>query len=245
MNLTIDIGNTSVKTALFKRNTISKASIHSSFTLSTLKEIVSENNGIENVILCTVRDYPDEWRSYLNTKFRLIELTEKTPLPIKNAYLTPATLGKDRLAAAIGANAIYQGKNVLSVTAGTCIIYDLVTKGVYKGGAISPGLYMRFHALHTFTDKLPLVEADTNYRNLVGRNTEESIRSGVQQGMIQEIEGTIKAYKAKYPDLQIIMSGGSLSWLRKSIKEKINPQPFLALKGLNVILTASLEKKKA
>jgi type III pantothenate kinase len=244
MNLTIDIGNTSVKTALFKRNTISKAVIHSSFTISTLKKIIADNASIENVALCTVRDYPEEWRSYLS-KFRFIELTEKTPVPIKNAYLTPATLGKDRLAAAIGANAIYPGKNVLSITAGTCIIYDLVTKGVYKGGAISPGLYMRFHALHTFTDKLPLVEVDINYRNLVGRNTEESIRSGVQQGMIQEIEGAIKAYKAKYPGLQIIMSGGSLSWLRKSITEKINPQPFLALKGLNVILTASLEKKKA
>ncbi|HTA84424.1 MAG TPA: type III pantothenate kinase [Bacteroidia bacterium] len=244
MNLTIDIGNTSVKTAIFKGNSISKAIIHSSFTISTLKKIVAENPDIENVVLCTVRDYPKEWRSYLN-KFHFIELTEKTPVPIKNAYLTPSTLGKDRLAAAVGANAIYPGKNILSITAGTCIIYDLVTKGVYKGGAISPGLYMRFHALHTFTDKLPLVEANTNYRNLVGRNTEESIRSGVQQGMVQEIKGVIKAYKGKYPDLQIIMSGGSLSWLRKSIKEKINPQPFLALKGLNVILTASLEKKKA
>src|SRR5580704_13326614 len=141
MNLTIDIGNTSVKTALFRGNKISKASLHSSFTLSTLKEIVTNNAGIESVILCTVRDYPEEWRSYLN-RFRFIELTEKTPIPIKNAYLTPATLGKDRLAAAAGANAIYPGKNVLSITAGTCIIYDLVTKGVYKGGAISPGLYM-------------------------------------------------------------------------------------------------------
>jgi type III pantothenate kinase len=245
MNLTIDIGNTSVKTALFKGKVMSNAALHSSFTFSALKAITIKNKGIQNVMLCAVKDYPVEWKDYLRKNFNFIELTEKTPLPIKNDYLTPASLGKDRLASAVAANAIYPGKNVLAITAGTCIIYDFVDgKGTYKGGAISAGLNMRFKALHTFTGRLPLVEPDTTFKNLVGRTTEESIRSGTQQGMIQEIEGIIKAYKSKYADLQIIMSGGSLLWLKQSISEKINPQPFLALKGLNVILAACLSKKK-
>jgi len=245
MNLAIDIGNTSVKTALFKGNTLSKATVHQSFSFSTLKTLTAKKENIENVILCTVKDYPLEWKSYLNKNFHFIELNEKTPIPIKNDYLNPSTLGKDRLASAVGANSIYPGKNILSITAGTCIIYDLVDcKGVYKGGAISPGLTIRFKALHTFTGRLPLIEPDTKFKNLVGRTTEQSIRSGVQQGMAMEIEGMIKAYKSKYSNLHIIMSGGSMPWLKNSISEKINLQAFLTLKGLNVILAACLSKKK-
>ncbi len=245
MNLAIDIGNSSVKTAFFKGNAISKAAVHQSFSLSTLKALTAKKENIENVILCAVKDYPAEWKTYLNKNFKFIELDEKTPLPIKNDYLSPSTLGKDRLASAVGANFIYPGKNVLSITAGTCIIYDLVdNKGIYKGGAISPGLYMRFKSLHTFTGRLPLIEPDTKFKNLVGRTTEQSIRVGVQQGMTAEIEGMIKAYTSKYSNLQVIISGGSMPWLKISLSAKINPQPFLALKGLNVILAACLAKKK-
>jgi type III pantothenate kinase len=217
--------------------------MHSSFDLEKLKAVAHKS--IVNVVICSVKDYPVEWKKYLKENFHFIELDEKTPLPIKNNYTSPASLGKDRLAAAVGANTIYPGKNVLSVNAGTCITYDLVDKnGVYQGGGISPGLDMRFKALHTFTGKLPLIEADTKYKGLVGKTTEQSILTGVQQGMLTEIEGTISAYKSKYPGLQVIISGGSLSWLKKSLKAKINSQPFLTLKGLNVILASCLSKKK-
>jgi type III pantothenate kinase len=244
MNLAIDIGNTSVKTAVFKGTKISEALAHSNFDLKRLKAVA--HKGIVNVIVCAVKDYPVEWKKYLSSNFNFIELDEKTAVPIKNAYLNPSTLGKDRLASAIGSNAIFPGKNVLAINAGTCITYDFVDKnGVYKGGSISPGLEMRFKAMHTFTGRLPLIEADTNYKEIVGRTTEQSIRAGAQQGMLKEVEGIISAYKSKYPDLQIIVSGGSLPWLKKSLKGKINSEPFLTLKGLNVILASCLSKKKA
>ena len=160
-------------------------------------------------------------------------------------YLTPATLGKDRLAAAVGANSLYPGKNVLSISAGTCITYDFVdTSNTYKGGAISPGLDMRFKALHTFTGRLPLIEPDTKFKKLLGKTTEESMRIGAQLGMLKEVEGAINEYKQAFKDLQIIVSGGSAEWLKKNLQVKINTQPFLALKGLNVILAAYPEKKK-
>jgi type III pantothenate kinase len=116
-------------------------------------------------------------------------------------------------------------------------------KGVYQGGAISPGLDMRFKALHTFTGRLPLIEADTKFTALVGKTTQQSILAGAQQGMLKEIEGIIEAYKAKYKNLHVIMSGGSLPWLEKSLTPKINPQPFLVLKGLNVILASSFQNQ--
>jgi len=242
MNLTIDIGNTSVKTAVFKGSKISEATVHKAFDSKALKAVA--HKGIENVILCTVTAYPVEWKKHLADNFNFIEFGDKTVVPIKNNYQTPATLGKDRLACAVAANAMFPGKNVLTINAGTCITYDLIDqKGVYQGGAISPGLEMRFKAMHTFTDRLPLVEADTKFKALVGKTTEQSMRIGAQQGMLREIEGTIAAYKAKYPGLQIILSGGSHQWLKASLKGKINTQPFLTLKGLNVILASNLTKR--
>jgi len=239
MNLAIDIGNTHVKTALFKGNVMTKPLVHDSFSFETLKNIVEQNKGIENVILCTVKDYPTEWKKHLSAHFNFIELDSTTTVPIKNNYSSPKTLGKDRLATAIAVKYIHPKKNVLAITAGTCITYDFVdNKGIYRGGAISPGLDMRFKALHTFTGRLPLIEADTKFTALVGKTTEQSILSGVQQGMLKEIEGIIASYKKKYTNLQIVVSGGSLPWLQKSLACKINTQPFLVLKGLNVILAS-------
>jgi len=244
MNLAIDIGNTHVKTALFKGDIMTKAVVHKSFTLDTLRAIVVKNAGIRNAIICAVKDYPAEWKNYLKTQFNFIELSANTSVPIKNNYGTPATLGKDRLATAVAAKYILPEKNVLAVNAGTCITYDFVdNKGVYQGGAISPGLDMRFKALHTFTGRLPLIEADTKFTALVGKTTQQSILAGAQQGMLKEIEGIIEAYKAKYKNLHVIMSGGSLPWLEKSLTPKINPQPFLVLKGLNVILASSFQNQ--
>jgi len=242
MNLTIDIGNTSVKTAVFNGGKMSEAAVHKAFDFKALKVVA--HKGIVNVILCTVKAYPIEWKKYLADNFNFIEFGDKIPVPIKNNYKTPGTLGKDRLACAVAANALFPGKNVLTINAGTCITYDLVDKkGVYQGGAISPGLEMRFKAMHTFTDRLPLIEADTKFKALVGKTTEQSMRIGAQQGMLREIEGTIAAYKSKYPGLQIILSGGSHQWLKASLKGKINSQPFLTLKGLNVILASNLKKR--
>jgi type III pantothenate kinase len=243
MNLAIDIGNSRVKTAVFKGNKISAATVHEVFDLKKLKAITGK--GIKNVIVCAVKDYPAEWKHYLKQNFHFIELTDKTPIPIKNNYATPKTLGKDRLASAVAAHSISPNKNVLTINAGTCIIYDFIdSTGVYHGGSISPGLEMRFKALHTFTGRLPLIEAGQKFSGLVGKTTEQSILSGVQQGMIKEIEGIIEAYKKSFKGLQILVTGGSSPWLEKHLTGKINMEPFLTLKGLNVILALSHKKLK-
>jgi type III pantothenate kinase len=243
MNLTIDIGNSRVKTAVFKGTAISKATVHENFDLKKLKAVA--HKGIQNVIVCTVKDYPAEWKTFLKKNFNFIELSDKTPVPIKNNYATPATLGKDRLASAVAANSILPGKNVLAINAGTCITYDFVdSKGVYHGGSISPGVEMRFKALHTFTGRLPLVETEEKISALVGKTTKQSILSGVQQGILKEIEGVIGEYKKSFNNLQILITGGSSPWLKKHLAVKINMEPFLTLKGLNVILAFSHTQQK-
>lgn len=237
MNLTIDIGNSRVKAGIFAKGKLIKNSTHDSFNLSALKIIFKENPGIEKSILCSVKKYPAEIKRFLSANSHFIELTSYTTVPVKVAYKTPKTLGMDRLAAVCGAYSLYKGKNILVVNAGTCITYDFMDdKGVYKGGSISPGLEMRYKALNHYTDKLPLIAADKHFKKLTGTTTEESIKSGVQNGMIKEVEGIISEYQLGHKDLQIILTGGDMPWLLKSLKIKIKAEPYLVLTGLNVIL---------
>lgn len=244
MYLTIDIGNSRVKTALFKGSKISHAKVHENFDLTILKSVAVK--GVTHVIVCAVIGCPAEWKTFLKANFKLLELTNKTLLPIKNNYGTPDTLGKDRLSCAVASHTLFPKNNVLCINAGTCITYDFTdSKGVYHGGAISPGLSMRFKALHTFTGRLPLIEPDSTFNVLVGKTTKQSILTGVQQGMLKEIEAFITAYKKDHKSLQIVVTGGSLPWLKKHLTGKINYEPFFTLKGLNVILALSVTQPNA
>ena len=171
MNLAIDIGNSRVKTGLFVKDKLVKNDIYNSFSLNTVKSIFRQNPEIDNVILCSVKNYPPALKKFLSSHSRFIELTYKTPVPVKIAYKTPQTLGMDRLAAVCGAYAISKG-NILVINAGTCITFDFLDiKRTYKGGSISPGLVMRYKALHTFTGKLPLIIPDMKYNTLIGTDT--------------------------------------------------------------------------
>ena len=152
----------------------------------------------------------------------------------------PETLGRDRIAAAVAAHKAFPGKPTLAIDAGTCITFDLTTAdGEYLGGAISPGLEMRFKALHTFTDQLPLVTNRGGQPSLIGATTDASIRSGVENGARAEVRATMKQYSAQYQDLITVFTGGDMDDLMPkelSGKKRIFADPYLVLKGLNAIL---------
>lgn len=238
MNLTIDIGNSRVKTGLFVKDKLVNNNTYSSFSLNKLESIFTENPDINGSILCSVKKYPAAFKKFLSSHSRFIELNPQTQVPIKVAYKTPLTLGMDRLAGICGAHSICKKGNILVVNAGTCVTFDFMdSKSTYWGGSISPGIDMRYKALHTFTDKLPLIVADMKFKKLIGADTSESIKSGVQMGIIHEVDGIIQEYQLKYKDLTIILTGGSMPLLLKSLKSKIKAEPFLVLTGLNVILS--------
>ena len=194
------------------------------------------------MILSSVVEHNKNISEYLRTEFNFIELTGETKIPIENCYQSPQTLGKDRLASAVGANSLFRDQNVLSIDAGTCIKYDLVNaKNQYLGGGISPGIEMRFKALNQFTDKLPLL----NYKyfdKLIGQNSEESILSGVMNGVAEEVQGIISRYEKQYPDVKVVFTGGYMKFFEKIFnigsngKSNIFADAFLVLKGLNQIL---------
>jgi type III pantothenate kinase len=213
-------------------------------TVAHAKMLKDEQVQLNKAILSSVKPYDEELKQFLTENFeQFIELDHTTSLPIENLYETPETLGKDRLAAAVGANELFPDRNLLVIDAGTAITYDLVTdKNQFLGGNISPGLEMRFKSLYQFTGKLPLVEKNEDFQP-IGRNTIEAIRAGVQNGIIYELTQTIDFFNRNYQNLQIIMTGGDSNFFDKKLNYSIFVHFNLTLIGLNRILEYNAKKK--
>ena len=242
MNFTIDIGNTTTKIALFENNGIILAKTCEAFTAGLFKDL-DRKYEISNIIVSSVADNQTIINELQSAQCNIIEFDCNTPLPIKNEYKSPVSLGNDRLAAVVGANSIFPGSNVLVIDAGTAITYDIITdNAVYTGGNISPGMSMRFRALHKFTDRLPLVGQDVNYTGF-GDTTESAIISGVQKGIIYELEGYYEDAGRKYSNLKVILTGGDAKFFDKILKKRIFVEPNLVCIGLNTILEYNVENR--
>ena len=236
MNLIIDIGNTVAKLAAFDGDKLLEVVHDSNETLEQLPAFFRKYP-FRKAILATVIDLTADVRSRLDDlPVPVLYLGADTPLPVENLYETPRTLGYDRMAAVVGANALCPGRDLLVIDAGTCITYEFIDSlGRYHGGNISPGLQMRFKALHQFTGRLPLVEPDGRLLPL-GKDTETAIRSGILRGMEYEISGYIQSMKHKYPELLVFLTGGNEFSFDTNLKNIIFADKFLVLKGLNRIL---------
>ena len=242
MKLIIDIGNTRIKAAIFEQ----KARINS-YSFETVEELkkkaIFKGHKITHCMVATVVTETEELMRYLQPFVKPVLFTSQTPLPIKNLYKSPATLGSDRLLAAVGANAKYRDTNLLVIDVGTCVKYNFVNhKNEFIGGGISPGLQMRFTAVHFQTSRLPFVSPDDNYNQLVGTNTNESILSGIQCGIIAEVDGVIDQYRSLYNNLTVVLTGGDFNFFAKRLKNSIFADQFLILKGLNEILDTVIDE---
>ena len=242
MNLVVDIGNTTAKLALFDGTLPLEVVYDSNSTLERLPDICSRY-AVEKAIVASVIDLSERALAQLSKlPVPVLWLNEKTPLPVENLYETPETLGYDRMAAVVGANEQFPDRDILVIDAGTCITYEFVdASGRYHGGNISPGIQMRFRALHQFTGRLPLVLREG--RELpMGRDTDTAIRAGVLKGMEYEISGYIVAMKHKYPELLVFLTGGDDFSFDTNLKSIIFADRFLVLKGLNRILNYNNDK---
>ena len=237
MNLVIDAGNTFVKTAVFQNNRlIEKQSFFKEKFSEEFEKTRKKYPEITNSIVSSVTSGEINMISEVKKAFPVMEFSNSTPVPFKNKYATPETLGKDRIALVASAVNSYPKKNVLIIDAGTCITYDLKTsEEVYLGGAISPGLNMRFKSLHKFTANLPLVTPKPE-AELIGDTTENSILSGIINGIKMELKGTIESYNSQFEDLTVIFTGGDSQILSIPLKNSIFANSNFLLEGLNFIL---------
>lgn len=256
VHLTIDIGNTATKAAVHAVMPEAEAGAdrlkataplrHRSVKghdLAWLPDFVG-NDEVGACIVSSTIDMTDDMLRSINSLSipRVIRLNAQTPIPIRNGYETPETLGPDRLAAAIGAYfecvcRTGEHRPVLVVDAGTAITYDLVTAdGHYLGGNISPGINLRLLALHEHTAHLPLVDATAERTEGLGTTTQTAILHGVLDGVRHEIEGFICEYSIKYPKLSVFFTGGDMENFSESIKKRIFADKLLVSKGLDIIL---------
>jgi type III pantothenate kinase len=238
MNLVIDSGNTRFKVGVFK----GAALIQKEFfdRADGLKKFMMDNS-FEHVLVSSVNYNPDEILTWSSTTGRKIVLSSALKLPITISYATPHTLGVDRIAAVCGALELFPSQDCLVIDAGTCITYEFINhKNNYLGGGISPGITMRFEAMHTFTSKLPLVKP-MNDISLIGNSTESCMQSGVMHGIVAEVGGLIEKYKNLYPEVRVILCGGDYSFFENKVKHPIFVAPDLVLIGLNRILRHHVE----
>jgi type III pantothenate kinase len=243
LNLVIDIGNSVTKGALFSGESCTHLFTRKKVRTPDIQSLLAEHPDIDRIILSSVRKGPPVFAGFLRDRgIPVLILDHTTPLPIRNRYETKETLGYDRIAAAVGANARYPGKDILVIDAGTAITIDFISsENEYMGGNISPGLLMRFRALHEFTGRLPLVDP-ADFQTLLGNDTEDAIRIGVQQGIIFELDGYINEQKIRYPGLKVLMTGGDAGFFDKKLKNSIFVDLNLNLFGLHRILEYNVER---
>lgn len=235
MHLILDIGNTTVKYHLFQNGTIIQTdAVKAIEGLSKL--LLKKHPSISDLIFADVRGLYSVQK--LQGIFPTLKVrgVKSLNLPFESSYATQNTIGDDRLALVAAAVKKYPKQHCLIIDAGSCLTYDFISAaGIYLGGAISPGLQMRYKSLHHFTGKLPLVDTQTS-PELYGDSTETSISAGVIHGIIYEMNGQIKAYQKKCTSLTVILTGGDAHSLSKSIKNTIFAEPNFLAEGLNFLL---------
>ncbi|MCB0733204.1 MAG: type III pantothenate kinase [Flavobacteriales bacterium] len=233
MELIIDEGNTRVKLAIFINNGINRVIETSDLTQDVLDQI---DETPDRILYCSTRKTSAHTIQMLQAKADVLVFDHHTPIPIHNDYRTPDTLGSDRIAAVIGARFLQNDGPLLTIDAGTCITYDLLTADDrYVGGKISPGSAIRFKSLHDYTGNLPLVEQTENWLS-VGHDTITSIQAGVLHGLCAEINQTITDYESQYQGLHVFLTGGEARYFVNHIKRKIFANRNLVLLGLHKIL---------
>ena len=237
MNLIIDIGNTSTKLAVFQRDKVLIAKTVEGFSLVIeVENLLKQFTEIKRGFVSSVGFLSEDELKTLEKRLPMTVLNSTLKLPFKVHYKTPNSLGADRLALMAAAATQYSGKNVLVIDAGSCITYDFIdSKKNYLGGAIAPGIQMRYKSLGDFTSSLPTLQKIVP-KNHIGNSTHDSIHSGVVNGVLYEIEGTVNKYQNKYPDLTVILTGGDADFLCKQLKISIFANSDFLLEGLNFLL---------
>ncbi|MBR0296043.1 MAG: type III pantothenate kinase [Paludibacteraceae bacterium] len=241
MNLTIDQGNSRTKVALFDDNgRIVKNFIYKSFAASDVDKLFSLYPITNSIISSVVNIEPAVVNTLHRHSKRFVLFDHDTPIPIRNGYKSPETLGQDRLAAAVGAAFLCPKQNVLIIDAGSAITYDFVSEeNEFVGGNIAPGVKMRLTMMHRMTKKLPMVEVEQNeLLPLFGKTTRDAIAAGVVRGIVYEVKGYIRALNAQLKQLSIILTGGNAPYISNRLNNEQPPilEPHLVLIGLNQIL---------
>ena len=242
MNLIIDIGNTNTKIAVFEHDNIIEIDIiNAENTIKAINKFLCKHKAINKAIISNVSENNNSTLINKISIDNVYYLSDKLKLPFNNMYKSKETLGSDRKALVSAAIKHYPNNNVLIIDAGTCITTDFIdASGNYHGGSISPGINMRYGVLSEKTSNLPKLERKYPL-HITGSSTEDSIHSGIINGIVYEIREYISEYQKQYKDINIILTGGDSDFLSKPLKISIFANRNFLLEGLNFILNLNTE----
>jgi len=239
LTLAIDIGNSRVKCGIFQGKNLEEFRVFDIGEEVLFFDWITEIK-FDKSILASVRKNTDPFLLKIQSVIQPVRFDGLSKLPINLSYLSPETLGQDRIAALCGAYFLHPENNILVVNAGSCITIDLLeANGTFLGGNIAPGMKMRWKAMHEFTGRLPLVEFAEVGDQILGNDTTSALRLGVLKGILHEIRGYFTELHSKYSFLKCVMTGGDAPQLIRHSKMEIIEEPYLVLHGLNQILIAN------
>lgn len=234
MNLAIDIGNTFTKTALFKNDEL-VSYVVSEKVMDAIH--LANHQDVSKVIICSVGKDISHYLNLVENKSRIIILNKDTKLPFELNYNSPMTLGVDRIAAVAGGIQMFPKTNLLVIDLGTCITYDFIdSESIYQGGAISPGMVMRFKALNEYTAKLPFINSPSEKIGFIGKSTDECLEFGVINGIIAELDLQIRTYYKSFENLKVLICGGDANFFKTKLESEVTVCLELVMLGLNNIL---------
>lgn len=232
--LCLDFGNTRLKCALFTNATITAELTLENDEPATLAAVLEQYKPTRSILSSVINHNP-ALETLLADNTRFHKLSDQSTLNFTTPVGKPETIGADRLALVAAAVHFYPGQHNLIIASGSCITYNFVNKfHEFLGGAISPGLEMRFKAMHQFTAKLPLVSADSNFP-LIGYDTKTNLQSGAILGLAKEMDGMIEEYALRYGNFNVHLTGGNMRFFAPLIKKKIFANPHLIFNGLYAI----------
>ncbi len=217
MNLIVDIGNTLIKATFFKSSKIEKKYSFEKSKTKKLYELLDSSN-IEKIFISNVGSQIDTLK--LSKYKKVLHFKENLKIPLKLNYRDKNKLGKDRIAAMVGARKLFPAKNLLVIDIGTCITMDVLTNdGIFLGGRISPGIQLRYKSL-SFTQQLPFLNFVYN-KDIYGNDTESSIHTGIQRSIISEIRDFNSELLKQLNILYVIITGGDMNFLLSELKNTI------------------------
>lgn len=234
MILTIDVGNTRIKGAVFESDILLEQFVFEKKELEKkIVTILEKYKIVGFLVVSSVGDLGKQNFLVFENRVKVHFVTHNDVFPFDNKYETPHTLGIDRMVLAAGAVLKFPKQNRLVIDAGTCVTYDFIDdQDNYLGGAITPGLNLRYKVLNDYTSKLPLLALGSP-KGVIGGSTAESIHSGVVNGLVYEIDGFIEKYKQLSLNFIIILTGGDTDFLAKRLKNTIFANSNFLLESLN------------
>jgi type III pantothenate kinase len=234
ISLCLDFGNTRQKVGVFNgRNFLKEINLPDT-SLQSIEALLNEWNP-EKIILSSVINHDPAIETYMAEKTKFHRLNYTSQLPLTTPVGKPETIGADRLALVAAAVDLFPNIHNLVIGLGTCITYNFINnQHEFLGGSISPGMNMRFRAMHEQTALLPYIKAETQFP-LIGFDTKTNLLSGVIWGMSKEIDGIIDEYALKYSNFNVLLTGGDMPFFVPHLKNKIFADPNLIFKGLYAI----------